>query len=433
MNRWAAFLFLWIFTASCSGDRKERGRMPLPVRTLTVQKQTFARVLEATGEVVALHTAVVSATTDGRVACCLWTEGDEVKAGQTLFQIERESSRRETDIARQAYYAAAARTADVKAGVRQEEIRRLEQEVEAARERVEFAQRDYKRLEKLLETNGISRETLEKAQVELVNARTRLEMAISQLQMARTGPTRTQVAVAEAAEREAWEKWQQAKSKYQENIVDAPFSGTITRVLARPGDTVSARAGLLEMADLGKRVVRFAIPERMALQVQAQAPVRMRFDAHPGQVFSGRVTRLFPVIDEQTRVLWAHAEPDASVRLLPGMFARVEVLLEETPEALALPESALVQTADGQTRVFVLQGQTVRSRPVKTGPSSRGLVRVLEGLAEGDVVVAENADQLRDGQTVLPAADAGGQPETEKTPPPGMMPSSRPHPRDGKR
>lgn len=410
MNRFfIAGILATLAAVSCSDKEKDgRRRPPVPVRTAAAARQTFTRTLEATGEVAALQTAVISSITDGRITCCLWVEGDVVRAGQTLYQIEREAARRETDIARQAYYTAAARTADVKAGFRPEEVGKMEQEAASAREQLAFQEKSFQRLEKLVEAGSASRESLEKARVDLVNARSRLEIAMNQLQIAKTGPTRTQVELAEAAEREAWAKLQQAKSKYAENLVEAPFSGTITRVLARPGDTVSARVGLLEISDLEKLVIRFSIPERMALQVRLQAPVRVTFDAHPQKVFSGKVTRLFPVIDEKTRVLWAHAELDESVRLLPGMFARVGVILEETPDSLVLPESAVVQTHGGEVYVLAVQGKKVKKVPVKVSGSSGGFVRVLEGIAAGDVVVSENADQLRDGQEVVPLDSGGG-------------------------
>ncbi|PKN46352.1 MAG: hypothetical protein CVU59_06320, partial [Deltaproteobacteria bacterium HGW-Deltaproteobacteria-17] len=270
------------------------------MRTLQVNPTTFVRVLSLTGEVVAPRTITLSANVEGSVVCCFWREGDQVTATQDVFTIDPSIYQREVDIARQGYYVAAARHADAQAGFRPEEVRKFEQEVLAAREKLDFVTKDRDRARKLVEAGSLSREVLEKAEVEFVAARSRLETAENQLKIGREGATRTQLAVSQAAELEAHARLQLARSRFSETRITAPFAGTITRVLARPGDNAAPRMPLLELADLTSMVIRFSVPERQSASIRLKQKIWVSLDAFPGRELSGEVNRIHPTLDPRS-------------------------------------------------------------------------------------------------------------------------------------
>ncbi|MBU1069991.1 efflux RND transporter periplasmic adaptor subunit [Myxococcota bacterium] len=407
-------LFLCALVLSCSGQKKDAGRRrpSLPVRTLQVDPSTFMRVLSLTGEVYAPRTVTLSANVEGAVVCCFWREGDQVTATQDMFTIDPSIYQREVDIARQGYYVAAARHADAQAGFRPEEVRKFEQEVIAAREKLDFVTKDRDRARKLVDAGSISREVLEKADVEFVAARSRLETAQNQLKIGQEGATRTQLAVSHASELEANARLQLARSKFAETRIPAPFAGTITRVLARPGDNAAPRMPLLELADLSSMVIRFSVPERQSASIRLKQKILVTLDAFPGRELSGEVNRIHPTLDPKTRVLWVEALVTEEVRLIPGMFARIRLVLDEIPNQLVVPETAVV-TKQGERFVFTVEEGKARRRIVRVGFLAGGKAQILSGLEPKSRIIMENADQFRDGQDVeiIPDSGPGGRTE----------------------
>jgi multidrug efflux pump subunit AcrA (membrane-fusion protein) len=401
MKRALLLLVLCATTLACSGRKKDaaRQRPVLPVRVLQVERSTFVRALAVTGEVFAPRAVTLSANVEGTIACCFWREGDSVTETQDVFSIDRAVYQREVEIARQGFYVAAARHADLQAGSRPEELRKLEQEILSAREKLDFATKDRDRTQTLYQGGSVSRELYEKAQVEYVAAKSRLETAENQLKMATEGATRTQLAVSQAAELEAHARFQLARSKHAETRITAPFAGTITGVHARPGDNAAPRMPLVDLADLSQLMVRFSVPESQSGTVALKQKVFVSMDAFPGRELAGEVDRIHPTLDPRTRVLWVEARLLEDVRLIPGMFARIRLILEELPGQIAIPESSLI-TRQAEHFVFVVEGGKTSLRPIKAGHFAGGRVQILSGLEPGSQIVMENADQLRDGQAV---------------------------------
>lgn len=397
------FLLLTVLAlvAACSGREKAAGkkRPPVPVRVSVVERSTFLRALTLTGEVYAPRSVTLSANVEGLISCCFWREGDAVTETQSVFNIDRAVYRREVDIARQGYYVAAARHADLQAGVRPEEVRRYEQELLSAREKLDFATRDRDRTKKLWEAGSVSREAYEKAELEFVAARTRLDTAENQLKMGQEGATRTQLAVVAAAEREAHARLEHARSRQDETQIVAPFSGTITKVHARPGDNASPRGPLVDLVDLSQLVVRFSVPESQSAGVRLKQKVLVTLDAFPGRELPGEVERVHPTLDPKSRVLWVEAKLEGDLQLIPGMFARIRLVIEELADQVMVPESA-VFIREGEPRVIVVEGKKARLVTVKAGHVSAGRMQILSGLEPGVEVISENPDQYRDGQDV---------------------------------
>jgi membrane fusion protein (multidrug efflux system) len=330
-----------------------------------------------------------------------------VTEAQDVFTIDSALYDREVDIARQGYYVAAARHADLQAGFRPEEVRRFEQEVVAAREQLDFATRDRDRTKELWKAGSLSRESFEKAELAYVAAKTRLDNAENQLKIGKEGATRTQLAVAAAAEREAHARMEHARSRRQETRIAAPFSGTITRVHARPGDNASPRGPLVDLVDLSQLVVRFSVPESQAAGVRLKQKVLVSLDAFPGQEVSGEIERVHPTLDPRSRVLWVEARLGGELRLIPGMFARIRLVIEELADQVVVPEAA-VFLRGGSTRVVVVDQKKARIVTVKVGHRSAGAAQILEGLEPGQELISENPDQYRDGQAVEVLSNGGG-------------------------
>lgn len=195
--------------------------------------------------------------------------------------------------------------------------------------------------------------------------------------------------------------------------IEAPWDGVVSRVWIAEGNYVSPRAPLIELYEPASLVVRIVVPEQHALAVGADQPVQVSLDAYPGRRFTGRITRVYPELERATRTLTAEAVLEEKVRLLSGMFARVEVAVETLKDAVVVPESALVILPNGETIAFVLDGEKAIRRKVKTSLEAGGSVAIESGIEAGATVVTRGNDALKDG---APVKVMGGKKESGSGP-----------------
>ena len=110
--------------------------------------------------------------------------------------------------------------------------------------------------------------------------------------------------------------------------VAAPWDGVVSKVLVKDGDFVAPRAPLVEMYDPNSLVIRLAIPEAQSTLVFKGMPVKVQMDAYPGKTFEGKISLVYPDLDTRMRTRTAEVKLDYPVALIPGMFARLQVVIE---------------------------------------------------------------------------------------------------------
>jgi len=149
--------------------------------------------------------------------------------------------------------------------------------------------------------------------------------------------------------------------------------------------------------------VRLKAPEKMAGWIAVGLPVKVQVEAYPGRVFMGRLSRINPSVDPQTRSFEVEALLDNREGLLkPGFFARASIASNHVDKALLVPEGAL-RYLYGVYKVYAVEQRALRETEVKLGARSGEEVEVVAGLADGArVAVPLEGYDLRDGATVEP-------------------------------
>lgn len=184
----------------------------------------------------------------------------------------------------------------------------------------------------------------------------------------------------------------------------APMDGVVSELAVREGQSVQAGMLLMRINGLDTVWVEVALAQSQTVWVRDGAPVRIRIDAFPGEEFSGTLELLPAELDPATRSLRARiVVANPGHRLLPGMFAELEI--EGTPDEPhpLVPDAALIATGDDQ-RVMIETGAG-RFTPVRvvTGRSAGGRTEILEGLQGGERVVV-NGQFLIDSEASLQGA-----------------------------
>ena len=374
----------------------------------------MARALELTGEVVATDAVVIAATSEGPIIHSPWREGDEVRTGEKLVEIEREVYRAEVRAAKAALAVAEARLADLKAGARPEEIEKAKADVARRQATRAEARKAYERQTRLIEKDFTSQQSVDQAREKVDVAGAELRAAQEALRMLKAGPTATEIAVQKAAVKEASAKLALAQARLAECVIAAPFDGRITRVHIRRGDLAAPRSPLIEMYAPASLVVRFCVPEAYAAAVRPGLRLEAALDALPGRTLAGEVVRAYPQLDSTLRTRTVEAKLAQTAELMPHQFARLTLELGSANEAVIIPAEAVTETPQGERIVFVVEAGKAARRKVALGIEEKQSVQVVKGVAPGEQVVVKGNENLKDGMPVRMAGAGEGRGKPER-------------------
>jgi len=411
----AIFGLIAIGLFGCDSDENsQKPKKARHIQAVAAKKERLVEFLETTGDVVAVNTVTMQATIEGPIAFCPWREGDHIEqAGQKLVEIDRPLYRQEVMAAKAALVVAEAKLADLKAGARPEEIAQAKESIRHFEDCTSFAKADLDRIESLVKSGALPSETMEKARVSYVKCQTQFEAAKEQQAMLEAGPTKTEIAVAQAVVDEAAAKLALAQAKLDECLLKAPFAGVITQVFVRPGDLAIPREPLLKMMDPLSLVVRVGLPESCAADIRKGTEAVVRLDAYRGKTFSARIERVYPRLERDSRTRIIEAKLIEPVELIPRLFARISVRGRVADDAVVVPDAAIVTTPRGHKVVYVVNEGKASMRKVTIGLEQGQRVQVTDGVRAGEMVVIVGNLNLKDGAKVQ-LAKATATPATKK-------------------
>ncbi len=360
-----------------------------PVKTATVTAVSSANgsagaVLNGSGYVVARRRATVSSKLTGKVLEVLVEEGQSVKKGQVLARLDDSQMRAALSVA-QAQLAAAQRSAA---------------EDEA---RLREAERQYKRLEQLVNEKVVARAEVDTAEASVESLKARIALARQQIQV---------------AERQVASQ----VTDLADTTVRAPFDGMAISKDAQPGEMISpvsagggfTRTGICTLVDMTSLEIEVDVNEQYINRVKPNQPVEAVLNAYPDWRIPAHVITTVPTADRQKATVkvrlgfdGADGKSALDARILPDMGVKVSFLAERQPETAAadvkprllVPKSA-VRTDGGQSVVFVVREDRAERRAVTVGGTDGDKVEVVSGLNNGDRIVVEGHDGLADGSRV---------------------------------
>ena len=209
-----------------------------------------------------------------------------------------------------------------------------------------------------------------------------------------------------------------AEAKLAKSDIRAPFNGVMGLRNLSPGDFVKDGADLAIIEDISTMKVDVRLPERYFGRVKPGMAIVLTLDSMPGKTFTAKLAAIDAQIDANGRSLLARgqlANPAGALRT--GMFARARLVLRENPDALVIPEEALIPQG-AEVFVYRIEAGKAMRTTVKPGSRTDGKVEILSGLAEGDQIVTAGQLRLqRDGQEVRvidPSKRPGGGPPGAK-------------------
>jgi membrane fusion protein (multidrug efflux system) len=213
----------------------------------------------------------------------------------------------------------------------------------------------------------------------------------------------------------------------EEKIVRAPFAGKLGIRQVDEGQYLSAGTTVVTLQALDPILIDFYVPQQALANLKVGQAVGATVDTYPGVRFKGEVTSINSKVDTASRNVQVRASfANADRRLIPGMYANVEVDSAESTSELALPLTAITYNAYGDTVFVVLQDgvdasgkpkSVAQQRFVQLGPTRGDQVAMRSGIKAGDVIVIAGQMKLHNGTPVIVNNAVSPANEISPTPP----------------
>ncbi len=243
-------------------------------------------------------------------------------------------------------------------------------ELREAEANLSFARAEYARRQDLFKQQVVSRQELDRARAEMDRIAARAEVV---------------------------------KARLRKTKIRAPFDGIVGSRRVSPGAVVEPGDPLVNFELTDFLTLNFNVPERYLPDLAVGQVVKIKVVAFPDRTFEGKVYFINPRVSSLNRSVTAKAKvPNPDDVLHPGMFANTELLIQEKPEALTIPEQSLVPQGDQQFVFRVKPDSTAEMVPVTTGIRDAGVVEIVAGLARGDTVVVSGQQKIGPGSKVIP-------------------------------
>jgi len=207
---------------------------------------------------------------------------------------------------------------------------------------------------------------------------------------------------AEAEARSAQAQYDLQRIRLERTTVRAPFAGVVGQRYVSLGDYVTSSTKLASLHTVNPQRATFQVPERFARQLRPGQQVSFRVAAIAGRDFTGQVDFVDPVVQLPGRTILVKASVPNPARLLqPGMFIEARLVTGVRPQAVVVPEDAVVP-AEGSTVVWVVADGKADRRKVNLGVRTPGFVEVMDGVKAGEQVVTGGLEMLAPGAPVTP-------------------------------
>ena len=200
------------------------------------------------------------------------------------------------------------------------------------------------------------------------------------------------------------------QSEFDKTELRALRDGIMGKHLATPGQAVNPGEQVGTLVAIENVEVDMGVVEKELPKLTDGSHATVTVDAYPGKTFTGAITKILPQLEEKSRTVTARVKiPNQEGLLRPGMFARVAVVVFEKPKALTVPNEAIVARETQPTVYVVAQDGQAHATAVALGYQGATRTEILQGLAQGALLVTNPSDGVTDGakvQVIEPVQDA---------------------------
>jgi len=373
----------------------------VPVRVATVERSTIRSIVSTNGKVEPLQSFESHAPVGTTVKKLLVKEGQHVKKGQLLAQLDDAEASSQAARALAQVRAAQAETSAAQSGGNREEVLTLESQLVKTRAQRDTALRNLDALQRLQQNGAASPGEVKQAQDQLAAAEADLKL-LQQKQGDRYSPP--ELARVDAQKSEAQSAYAAAENILRQLNIRAPFDGIVYSLPVHQGSYVNPGDLVLQEADLSKVLVRAFVDEPDVGRLAPGQPIDLTWDAVPGRAWHGSVSTIPSTVKllgtrnvgETTCVV-----ENQDLKLLPNINVGVTIVTAEHHDALTVPREA-VRLDESKRFVYQIVNNELQRRDIQTAISNLTQVEVTGGLTEKALLAlaSTNSKPLHEGLAV---------------------------------
>ena len=420
----------------------------LNVKTLKLSPEQIRPSIEATGTIEFFEKVTIVSKSAGRIEKLYVREGQRVKKGQLLAQIEKLPLQLELRKAKAAMASSRSRLRlstekyqNARSGI-EIKLKAIEKQTTQVRElkaSLDKIRVTYDRKKKLYEQEGLSDEEFETLKTAVISREAKYLMARNDLEMSYVGyrdqdirkkglkvagnskTRREQIAgintriekaeleVARSGVRSSEAQLHSLKILLKETSIRSPINGIVAARNKSVGEQVAGGAAggeqgaIMVLVDIDRVYAGVNIREADLARIQEGLELEFKVDVYKNKKFSGKISIISPLIDPKTHTIGIKAlVANPGHKLRPGMFIRANLLTGEAATTLRIPAKALLPREKNKAWAFVIKKNRVVKRAVTTGKQRGDRIEILSGLKSGEQIALEKLSQLREGLAVKP-------------------------------
>jgi HlyD family secretion protein len=313
---------------------------PIEVKGAIVTRQEIEATVTGTSTGIIKSDVEVNVTAQrsGKITNLFYDEGDTVKKGDLIAQLD---------------------TSEVLAN-----LRKAEAELRQAEANLSNIEAEHKRKESLFNEQLLSKQQFDDVTTRLLLAKASLENAKAVYDVVRL--------------------------QYEYSFIKAPVNGVIAERPVKVGDTTAPGQKIVSIVDPSRLYISAPVDEADVDRVSIGQEARITMDAYPNRTFTGRVLRISPIVTGarlKTRTFEVRVSvPEDNIIIKPGMSADIEIITGRVTDAVVIPSQAVI---DKGLRHFVYVAESGRAklREVETGLFNWNLTEIKAGLTEGEIVI----------------------------------------------
>jgi HlyD family secretion protein len=373
----------------------------VPVQVAAVEKTTLNHTVVAQAVLFPLEQSAITPKISAPAKSFSIKRGSRVHKGELLATLENQDLAAAAQDTKGSYEQAQATYETTTAADLPEQIQKAQLDTEAAKQLMEAQQKVYSSRQELFQQGALPRKELDQAGVDFTQAKNQYDIAQRHLDaLLAIGKTQTLKSAAGQLE-SAKGKYLGAQAGLGYSEIRSPIDGVVTDRPLYPGEMAAAGTPLLTVMNVSQVIARAHIPQPEAalLKVGDKATLTVPGEEKPVE---GKVTVVSPALDpgSTTVEVWVQAK-NPKQKLMPGTSIQVSMLAQTIPDALVIPAAALIAAQDG-TSAVMLAGPDNRAhqKAVKVGIRQDDDVQIVDGLKEGDKVVAAGAYGLPDNSKI---------------------------------
>jgi multidrug efflux pump subunit AcrA (membrane-fusion protein) len=401
-------------TWSCSKPKEaEPPESPAPVQVSEAKQDSIDRIVTASGILYPVDQAAVMPKISAPVKLFHVKRGDHVVKDQLLAVLENRDLQAALGDSKGAYQQAQSAYRTTTSATVPEDTNKAQQDLQATKQAMEAAQKVYESRKQLFDQGALARRLVEEANVAYVQARSQYEIAQKHLQATESVSRIEQVKGAEAQVESAKAKYEGAEAQLSYSEIRSPIAGIVADRSLFAGEMASAGTPLVTIVNISRVIARANIPVGQAASVKVGDSATIAQTDAQLQA-SGKVTVVSPAVDPNSTTveIWVEAE-NPGEHLKPGATVRVDVHAETVKDAIVIPITALLPSAEGGVQVLVVGADSkAHEKKVEVGIREPDKVQILKGVAVGEKVITVGGVGLEDGAKVT--LKAASDDKTEK-------------------